>query len=214
MNVESTPDEGFVKTLAPAGIVDYRPGWIDPASAGQLFERLRAGIDWQRHTIRMFGRELEQPRRLCFLGDDGVVYRYSGADYPAAAWHPAVAGLRDRLAAEGVATFNSALLNMYRDGKDSMGWHADDEPELGQDPVIASISLGAVRRFVLRSRAMPRERFEFTPSAGSLIVMRGDLQHHWQHQLPKTRASVGPRINLTFRQVFPDRRTPRNQSRR
>jgi len=210
MNFESTPSEGFVKALAPDGIVEYRPGWLDPASAGRLFDRLFDEIDWQRRTIRMFGRTLEQPRRLRFMGDDGVVYRYSGDEYRAGAWHPAVCELRDRLARDNVAAFNSALVNLYRDSGDSMGWHADDEPELGSNPVIASITLGAARRFELRSRALPRRRFAFTPAAGSLIVMRGDLQHHWQHQLPKTRHAVGPRINLTFRRVFPDRARSRH----
>ncbi|MEX0916392.1 MAG: alpha-ketoglutarate-dependent dioxygenase AlkB, partial [Wenzhouxiangellaceae bacterium] len=128
-------------------------------------------------------------------------YVYSGGLYRAVPWHPAVAGLRDALASDTDCKFNCALLNLYRDERDSMGWHSDDEPELGRDPTIASVSLGASRRFVLRSKDDKRRRFELVPGHGSLILMRGDLQHHWQHQLPKLTRAAEPRINITFRKI-------------
>ncbi|NKI36009.1 alpha-ketoglutarate-dependent dioxygenase AlkB [Wenzhouxiangella sp. XN79A] len=211
MKVRSRNSEGSVKTLLPehqrdaAGLA-YRPDWIAAARAAVLFERLHAGVDWQARTIRMFGRRLEQPRRIAFQGDPGVVYRYSNDDYHAEAWHPEVAALRDRLSQLLGVSFNSALLNLYRHGSDSMGWHADDEPELGDRPVIASVSLGAMRRFVLRSRAEPARKIELELAPGSLLVMSGDLQRTWQHQVPKTARPVGPRINLTFRRVQPPAR--------
>jgi alkylated DNA repair dioxygenase AlkB len=149
----------------------------------------------------MFGRTLMQPRLIRFMGEAGVEYRYSGGRHDAAPWHPALTPLLERLQRACPPGFNCVLLNLYRDGRDSMGWHADDEPELGPRPTIASISLGAVRRFQLRSLAQPRQRFEIQPEHGSLLVMSGSLQDNWQHQVPKTARPVGPRINLTFRRI-------------
>ena len=207
MKTRSRNGEECVKTLLPArdgegAKLTYRPDWIEPARADALFTVLQREIGWQTRTLKMFGRVIEQPRRIAFQGDDGVVYRYSNDDYRAACWHPAVAELRDRLDAEFGVAFNSVLLNFYRDGRDGMGWHADDEPELGDRPAIASISLGAVRRFVLRSRSEPSRKIDLSLSPGSLLVMAGDLQQHWQHQVPKTARPVGPRINLTFRRIL------------
>lgn len=212
----SDPDaSGMTRALPPAGRLEYRPGWLGRTDADALFEVLSAEIAWQRRTIRMFGRVLDQPRRIAFQGDEGVVYRYSNDDYRADPWHPALRALRERLEAEIGTRFNSVLLNLYRDGRDSMGWHADDEAELGRDPTIASISLGAERRFQLRpkrSAARARqveekggpgsERVSLLPAHGSLILMAGDLQHAWQHHLPRTARPVGPRINLTFRRIL------------
>lgn len=159
----------------------------------------------------MFGKEMLQPRKIAFQGDRGIEYTYSGGLYQADRWHPAVAGLRDELVSETGCRFNCALLNLYRDGTDSMGWHADDEPELGTNPIIASVSLGQTRRFVLRNKDDRKLKWEVAPEHGSLIVMRGDLQHHWQHQLPRTARSVGPRINLTFRKVVRRHRQETNR---
>lgn len=155
----------------------------------------------------MFGRQMMQPRKIAFQGDPGVEYVYSGGLYRAAQWHPQVAKLRDALVAETGCRFNCVLLNLYRDGRDSMGWHSDDEPELGREPTVASVSLGGARRFVLRPKTKLKNRgdachrFSIVPGHGSLIVMRGDIQHFWQHQLPKTQRSTSPRINLTFRKI-------------
>lgn len=201
MNFRSMSNEGFVKTLPPSGRLEYRPGWLSPHQADELFDCLHRQIEWQSRSIMLFGRRVRQPRLLCFMGDEGVCYRYSNDDYHALAWHPAVLELKCRLQREPVADFNSVLLNFYRDGQDSMGWHADDEPELGVDPVIASISLGSARRFVLRCKDARHDKLELEPEHGSLIVMSGDLQHHWQHHVPRTARKVGVRINLTFRWI-------------
>ncbi len=203
MKKRSRSGEQCVKTLPPDGRLIHDADWLQPPAALDLFETLRDGIDWQCRTLKMFGREVKQPRLIAFQGDEGVVYRYSGGDYRAAPWHPDVLRLRDRLVDDLEVGFNSALINLYRDGADGMGWHADDEPELGRDPTIASISLGAPRRFVLRNRDERSLRWEIELVSGSLVVMEGDLQHHWQHQVPKTARPAGPRINLTFRRVLP-----------
>lgn len=193
--------ESLVKTLAPAGELVYVQDWIEPDRADALFESLRGEVTWQTRTITMFGRRVLQPRLIAFQGDDGIRYAYSGETYRSECWHPAVAGLRDALAGATGVRFNCALLNLYRHGQDSMGWHADNEPELGSEPTIASISLGAERRFVLRRRCAKQCRVELVPAHGSLIVMRGDVQHHWQHQVPKTARATDERINLTFRKI-------------
>lgn len=208
MKNQSRNSEGRVKSLPPAGRLRLLEHWLAAESASRLFDRLHAEIDWQARTIRMFGRVVEQPRRIAFQGDAGVVYRYSGDDYHARPWHPSVETLRDRLAEEFGTVFNSVLINLYRDGADSMGWHADDEPELGRNPVVASISLGEVRRFVLRRNDERSRRVELTPAHGSLLLMDGDVQHAWQHQVPRTAKPVGPRINLTFRSILRPRRRP------
>lgn len=201
MNSESRQGDGCVKTLPPDGVIEYFEQWLPEPQADVCLAALRDEIDWQSRSIQLFGKRVLQPRLVCFQGDPGVTYRYSGDTHAAGGWHPLVAELRDQLEAAGEYRFNSVLLNLYRDGRDCMGWHADDERELGANPVIASISLGCVRRFVLRSKSDRARRFELQPAHGSLIVMRGALQHHWQHQVPRTRRVDAPRINLTFRRV-------------
>lgn len=211
--------ELLVKTLPPDGTIEYVPEWLDAPSADRLAARLQREVEWERRSIRMFGRELMQPRLIRFMGEPGVVYRYSGGCHVAAPWHPALQPLLECLRHQYPPGFNCVLANLYRDGRDSMGWHADDEPELGPRPTIASVSLGAVRRFQLRTRTRPRRRFELQPEHGSLLVMRGSLQENWQHQVPRTARPVGPRINLTFRWIpssessqhrRPDRRLDRS----
>lgn len=201
MKFQSRSGEEYVKAFPPAGELEYRSAWLDRTTADELLARLSEEVDWEQRSIRMFGKRVPQPRLIRFQGDSGVHYTYSGDPHAASPWHPDVESIRDRLREEGVGDFNSVLLNLYRDGADSMGWHADDEPELGEDPLIASISLGGSRRFVLRRRVDRSKRHELSPEHGSLIVMRGDLQHHWQHQVPRTRRPVPARINLTFRRV-------------
>lgn len=201
MKPESNSSDSFVKTFPPGGELLYVHDWIDPESADAMYLALRGEVDWQTRTIRMFGKLMMQPRKIAFQGDPGVSYVYSGGLYRAEPWHPVIAGLRNALASDMGFEFNCALLNLYRSERDSMGWHSDDEPELGREPTIASVSLGASRRFVLRGKDDKKCRFELVPGHGSLIVMRGDLQHHWQHQLPKRTRAAEPRINITFRKI-------------
>lgn len=138
----------------------------------------------------------------CWIGDEGTAYKYSGALFEPHAWTPSLAALRDELAARFELRSNSVLANLYRDGHDSMGWHSDDEPELGREPVIASLSFGAVRRFRFRSRETKRVSLALDLASGSLLVMRGATQRLYHHDLPKT-ARAGARINLTFRTIRP-----------
>ena len=169
------------------------------AEPGRVLERLLAEIDWQQDTARIMGRQVALPRLTAWYGDAG--YRYSGIDNPPRTWLPLLLELKQ--AAETIAgsAFNSVLANLYRDGKDSMGWHSDDERALGRDPVIASLSFGAIRRFRLKHKRNREQRLGLDLPAGSCLVMAGTLQHHWQHALPKTARPVGPRVNLTFRLI-------------
>ena len=184
----------------PDGEFRYWPSFWPVAQADDLLVRLREEIPWRNHPVRLFGREIPTPRLSCWLGDGGADYRYSGVRHQATAWTPAVATIRADLARRlGIAS-NSVLGNLYRDGRDRMGWHSDDEPELGRQPVIVSASFGAVRRFALRHRRLPL-RQSLWLAHGSVLVMAGDSQRGWQHALPATRADCGPRINLTFRIV-------------
>jgi alkylated DNA repair dioxygenase AlkB len=166
-------------------------------------QALAAEIPLRTDTFRMFGRTVRVPRLIAWHGDPGCRYRYSGQTYEPAPWTPGLARIRALLCARTGIAWNAVLANYYRDGSDSVGWHSDDERELGperDDIAIASLSLGATRRFVMRHRASG-ERRAFDLCAGSLLVMRGTTQRHWRHALPKTAARVGPRLNLTFRVI-------------
>lgn len=156
-------------------------------------------IPWQQHRLRMFGQEVNEPRLSCWMGD--WPYRYSGRERRPVPWHPLVQAMAGRLESICGQSFDGVLLNCYRHGQDSMGWHADDEPELGPNPMIASVSLGQPRRFLLRHEA--GEQRELLLEHGSLLVMAGEMQHHWRHALPRMARAEGVRINLTFRRRNP-----------
>ena len=179
----------------------YDPAWLAADAADALFAELRDALAWTRHRIRLFGREHEAPRLSCWLGDPQARYRYSGTVHEPAPWPSALQALLPRLRAACAAPFNSALANLYRDGRDAMGWHSDDEPELGPAPTIASLSLGAPRRFVLRHKREAGHRLALELGHGSLLLMRGDTQHNHRHALPRSARVAQPRLNLTFRSV-------------
>jgi alkylated DNA repair dioxygenase AlkB len=184
----------------------YDPRWLPADAADKLFSTLRdpvqAGIDWEVHRLKLFGREVESPRLSRWIGDPGASYRYSGVRFEPASWPRALSVLRKAVSAAAGEDFNAVLANLYRDGNDSMGWHADDEPELGAQPIIASLSLGATRKFVLKARAAGGPKLELPLEHGSLLVMRGNTQKNFRHSLPRTKKACGERINLTFRRIY------------
>ncbi len=182
--------------LRDGGTLYYDETFFPRAEADALFERLRRDVPWRQEA----GRGRPFPRLTAWFADPGLSYSYSGVTHHAQPWTPDLADVRRRVEAASGAAFNSLLLNLYRGGRDSIGFHADDEPELGPNPVVASVSLGAVRRFVLKHRRT-RETIELPLAPGSLLVMGGTCQHHWLHGVPKTAAPVGERINLTFRKI-------------
>ena len=185
----------------PDARLDLIRDWLTPAEAETAYTQLCAQVAWRQEAIRLFGRTHLQPRLTAWYGDPGTVYTYSGLRLEPRPWLPLLRQWATRLHTETGYVFNSVLLNHYRDGQDSMGWHSDDEPELGPAPVIASVSLGATRRFALRHRHRPEARLRLDLPAGSLLLMGAGMQAHWQHALPKTRKAVSPRLNLTFRQL-------------
>ncbi len=201
MPTESAALPGAALPL-PGALLRYAPAFLAAAEADALFGALRAEIAWERHHVRLFGRTLPAPRLSCWIGDAGTAYTYSRVRFEPRPWPPVLAALRAHLQHACAVRFNSVLANLYRDGRDAMGWHSDDEPELGDDPLIASLSLGAARRFVLRARDADA-RLALTLQHGSLLLMGDGCQRLYRHALPRTRATVGPRINLTFRQVLP-----------
>ena len=177
------------------------PAAFDASAADRHYAELLADIDWRDEELLIFGRRRAVPRRVAWYGDPGARYTYSGTTHEPRPWTPALAAIRDRVSHLAGHPFNAVLLNLYRDGRDAMGWHADDEPELGPEPVIASVSFGAGRRFRLKHRRRPDARLDLVLPHGSLLVMAGPTQRHWVHALPRTEAPVGARINLTFRLV-------------
>lgn len=190
----------------PGADLRLLPQWLVGAEADALLQELRGSIPWEVHRIRIFGREVDSPRLSCWIGDPDATYVYSRTRFEPRPWSGPLVALRERAEQACGARFNSVLANLYRDGRDAMGWHSDDEPELGPHPVIASVSLGAERRFCLRARVksgIRREVRSIELPHGSLLCMAGDTQRHYQHALPRTSAAVGARINLTFRWIDP-----------
>ena len=188
-----------------ADAFDYHASFLGAAEADAALQCLWKELDWSQREITLFGRKVMQPRLVAWYGDPEARYRYSGLTLEPLAWHPLLARLRERLESFTGQGFNSVLANAYRDGRDSMGWHRDDERELGAKPFIASLSLGAERRFLVRPLGSPegvRARSRgLTLAHGSLLVMKGQSQRDFQHSLPKTRRPCGLRINLTYRKI-------------
>lgn len=195
-------DRSLERIALPDADLRFAPAWLPADEADALFARLQQAIPWECHRIRMFGREVDSPRLSCWIGDPDAVYVYSRTRFVPHPWPADLRPLRERLSDELGVAFNSVLANLYRDGRDRMGWHSDDEPELGPCPVIASISLGATRRFSLKPKAGGPSRALDLPH-GSLLVMAGDTQAAWRHALAGTARPVRPRINLTFRRIIP-----------
>ncbi len=194
---------GFVTIPVEDGDISLLGTFLDPGSGDELMDYLLREVPWTTPVITLFGRRVNSPRMAAWYGDPGAVYRYSGLENRPLPWLEPLAELRRRVEAVTGNRFNSTLANLYRDGNDAMGWHSDDEKELGESPCIASVSIGATRRFRMRHRF----RQDVPPVSldlphGSLLLMSGDTQKYWKHAVMRTRKSIGPRINLTFRQVL------------
>lgn len=185
----------------PGADVRLLKGWLRPSDADALLGLLLEQVDWEVHRIRMFGREVDSPRLSRWIGEPGASYRYSGTLFAPHPWPSWLVSLRGQLQQVCGAAFNSVLLNRYRSGSDSMGWHSDDEPELGPAPLIASLSVGATRRFSFRHRHQHDLRTTLDLGHGDLLLMAGQTQRLYQHALPRTVRALGERVNLTFRNV-------------
>ncbi len=181
--------------LRDGGLLLYDDAFLTPGHADRYFENLRDHCKWAQKP-GIFG--YMQPRLIASYGDEGITYKYSGAENVALPWTATLLEIKKKIeAVQG--EYNYCLLNRYRSGSDSMGWHADDEPEMGN--VIGSLSLGATRKFRIRHN-VTRETKTFVAGHGTLIIMAGTMQQFWQHEVPKTKQVVGERINLTFRRII------------
>ena len=185
----------------PDSEILYFSDFLEPAQATGYFEMLRHTVPWSQDPITLFGKTYMQPRLTALYGNNGKSYTYSGITMHPQPFFPELSELKDKVETISKTVFTSCLLNLYRDGKDSNGWHADDEKELGPQPVIASLSLGQPRSFHLKHREKTHLKHRMELAHGSLLLMQGSTQRCWLHQVPKTSRPVGERINLTFRQV-------------
>jgi len=204
LNFQDTLFDDSTSNSGPQLIID-RDGevkhWVDfVEKPAQSFMDLNDAIPWESHEIMMFGKSVPQPRLTAWFGDGGEPYTYSGLTLQPHPWTPLLASIKEKCESVAGVEFNSMLANLYRDGNDSVSWHSDDEPELGRNPTIASISLGAERRFDLRHKET-KETIKVPLTSGSMVLMSGCLQHHWIHQIAKTKRVKDPRINLTFRVI-------------
>ena len=190
-----------IRHITDAKLV-FWPEIIHKNSCELLYHQLLEKLPWRQDSITLFGKNHPLPRLQVWMGDPEMNYRYSGLILEPIPWCSTVRIIKRRIESICGHHFNSVLINLYRTGQDSNGWHSDDEPELGENPVIASFSLGATRRFRLRHKHQKDlSSHSFNLSSGSLLIMAGTTQKYWQHSLPKTAKTVKPRINLTFRTV-------------
>jgi alkylated DNA repair dioxygenase AlkB len=188
-------------SLAAGAWLDYDATWLEREQADELLVALRGELAWEQREVVLFGRRIMQPRLIAWAGELG--YRYSGQTLEPRAFTPTARGLLERVSRAARAPFNHVLVNRYRSGNDSMGLHADDEPELGRDPLVATVSLGCSRRFVVRPRRRPdRERQDLDLGHGALLVMGGTCQRRYVHGVPRQPGAIGERISLTFRNLL------------
>lgn len=192
----------FFSPNLPDAEILYFKNFLTETEAALYFTRLMDTIAWQQHNIKIFGKSLPQPRLTALYAETDLAYTYSGLTLQPLILTEELKAIQDKLKEVTPTRFTHCLANLYRDGKDSMGMHADDEKELGKDPVIASVSLGETRKFRLKHKYDNKLKFNIDLEPGSLLIMQGPTQHYWKHELPKTSVPIGPRINLTYRKIF------------
>jgi len=185
----------------PPDLMEYYPGTFDRQESLSLMQEFINTVPWQQRTVTMYGKLIVTPRLTAWYGDAGAAYTFSGTKFDPLPWTDQLQQMRETV--EGIAglTFNSVLLNYYRDGNDSVAWHSDDEYELGIKPVIASVSLGQVRRFDMRRKTDHKDKYSVDLENGSLLLMKGDMQRNWEHRIAKSPKLLKERINLTFRVI-------------
>lgn len=198
----STPVPTFERIAMEDAEVFICRRFLSQDVAQQLYQELRVDVDWEQESYVMYGRDVPSPRLTAWYGDPDSVYEYSGVRHEPTPWArtPWLSQLRESIQLATDAQFNSVLLNYYRDGRDGVAWHSDDEADLGARPTIASLSLGAPRVFQFKHRDRTElQRIDVELPPGSLLVMAGDCQRYWRHQIPKRKNLRDGRINLTFR---------------
>ncbi len=185
----------------PDAEVEYLPGFYQSDRAWELYQQLLLQTEWRQDRLIVYGKSHLAPRLSRWFGEPWMDYSYSNQTMKATPLTPLLLRIKADIEAKTGDHFNSVLVNYYRNGQDSNGWHSDDEPELGQNPIIASLSLGAPRDFHLRYKRDKSRKHTMSLEHGSLLMMRGTTQSHWQHHIPK-RAKAQGRINLTFRTIL------------
>jgi len=185
----------------PNSNIIYYPNFFTIHKADFYFETLKNTIPWKQDHIKVFGKVYPQPRLTALFGTNKKPYSYSNITMHPHQFTPELQEIKKKIETKTATTFTTCLLNLYRDGKDSNGWHADNEKELGNNPVIASVTLGQERIFHLKHRTQKELKHKILLEHGSLLLMQGTTQHHWLHQIPKTKKVIGERINLTFRVI-------------
>ena len=195
--------ESVIDYSLPDAKIRYYPSFFSPKKSSFFLDYLRESIQWKQNTIKMYGKENPVPRLEAWYGDPGKSYAYSGIQMDPIPWTDELREIKSTVELESGIKFNSVLINFYRDGKDRVAWHSDNEKELGQNPVIGSVSFGAERNFKLRHKKYKSNglKKEVLLQHGSFLLMQGSTQHHWMHEIPRTAKLIGPRINLTFRVI-------------
>ena len=178
----------------------YAPNFFSKDESDLYFKILLNEINWKQQAINMYGKSINFPRLTAWYGDNDKPYSFSGIVLEPESWIQSLLEIKHLIETKSSTVFNSVLLNLYRNGNDSISWHTDAEKELGRNPIIASVNFGATRKFQLLHN-VTNEKAELNLSHGSLLIMQGELQHHWLHQVPKTKQLVKERINLTFRLI-------------
>lgn len=194
-----TPD--YNKTIKiNNGEYIYIPDFYDRTMANYYLQQLTNTIEWKQESMNMYGKTIPFPRLTSWYGDTDKPYSFSGITLQPHPWTKELIEIKDKIDHKAQVNFNSVLLNRYRDGNDSISWHTDAEKELGENPVIASVNFGAERKFQLK-HINTNEKIELILKHGSVLIMKGELQHYWKHQVPKTKMKIDERINLTFRVI-------------
>ena len=185
----------------PDAEVFLYPSLLSNQEADQLFDSLKTSIIWEKHKIKLYGEVHDVPRLTAWYGDPNKSYEYSGIKLKTRLWNAGLLKIREKIETISKTKFNSVLLNLYRSGSDSVLWHSDDEPELGKNPVIGSLSLGEAREFQMKHKYDRNLKQKILLKHGSFLLMKGKTQHNWLHQIPKRKNLKGERINLTFRTI-------------
>jgi alkylated DNA repair dioxygenase AlkB len=188
-----------IEFALPDAEIDYYPDFFNQEKANELFEKLKTEVPWQQDDITVYGKTHPQPRLTALYGNEGKPYGYSNIIMQPHSWSPLIMFIKNEIETVSNQNFTTVLLNNYRNGKDSNGWHADNEKELGHNPIIASVSFGAERVFQLKHNTIAGLKQNILLEHGSLLIMKGTTQHFWKHQIPKTAKEIDSRINLTFR---------------
>ena len=189
------------KLLMPDAKVTFYKNLFSNEESDRLFKELYENIAWRQDKMSLYGKEINLPRKTAWYGDENKSYTFSGIHLDPQPWTPVLLQIKEKIEQIADTSFNSVLLNLYRHGQDSISWHTDAERELGENPIIGSVSFGGSRRFMFRHRNDKNEKAEVALTHGSFLLMAGETQHFWQHQIPKTAKQVAPRINLTFRTI-------------